>query len=231
MILREIDMDLPYIRGIDQEQLSENDIKEDYQLNWKWKRRQFQLTTRCMTAMIERIMPRITTKDCKKLLIECVYQPSRNSVINLSGLYCVQVPFEVDRFWEMGNLEKKIYIIRKIKEALMIISQNNCFDVAPIENACDEVINNGYLNEWYWKKPVKSKQLSAQIKIIHELESVRLYVVFKDLLKNVQKEKFLVSALPDEFVYSQYLGKLEWISEEMVKLTTKSGEGFIEKYE
>jgi len=50
---------------------------------WKEKRRQFQLMTRCMTSMLERIIPRITTKDCWKILIECVEKPSGNDCINL----------------------------------------------------------------------------------------------------------------------------------------------------
>ena len=70
MVLKEIEMDLPYVRDINPEQLSEDDIKLDYELNWKEKRRRFQLMTRCMTSMIERIIPRITTKDCWKILVE-----------------------------------------------------------------------------------------------------------------------------------------------------------------
>ena len=83
MVLKEIEMDLPYVRDTNQEQLSEDDIKLDYELNWKGKRRQFQLMTRCMTSMIERIIPRTTTKDCWKILIECVENPSRKGIINL----------------------------------------------------------------------------------------------------------------------------------------------------
>ena len=70
MILKEIEMDLPYVRDTNQEHLSADAIKLAYELNWKEKRRQFQLMTRCMTSMLERIIPRINTKDCWKILIE-----------------------------------------------------------------------------------------------------------------------------------------------------------------
>lgn len=231
MILKEIGMDLPYIRENIQDPLSEDDINLDYELNWKEKRRQFQLATRCMTAMIERIMPRIVTKDCWKILIECVKQPSRSEIINLLGVYCVQVPFETELFWGMDSREKKAYIIRKIREALESIAQHDCFDVAAIANACDEVVRNDYINEWYWKKPIRSKRLTVQVKVAHDLENVHMYLVFRDFLNNVQKEKFLVSVLPDEWVYNKYFGKLEWISDETAKLTAKSGESFIATYE
>ena len=231
MILKEIEMDLPYVREGVQELLSEADTQLDYETNWKDKRREFQLSTRCMTAMIERIIPRIVTKDCWKILIECVERPFRNEVINLLGVYCVQVPFDINCFWEMSSQEKKAYTIRKIREALVIIAPNDCFDVTEIALACDEVVKNDYVNEWYWKKPIKSKHLSAQVKVSHEPEGAHLYMVFRDDLNNVQEEKHLVSDLPDERAYSKYLGKLEWISEGTAKLTAKSGECFVAAYE
>lgn len=231
MILKEIEMDLPYVREIVREPLAEDDITLDYELNWKGNRRQFQLATRCMTSMIERTIPRISTKNCWKILIECVNKPFRNKIINSLGVYRVQVPFDIDLFWEMSGLEKKVCIIGKIREALMIIAQNDCFDVSAIVNACDEVVKNNYVNEWYWKKTIKSKNLSVQVKISHEVEGVHLYWVFRDSLKNVQKEKLMISDLPDERVYNKYFGKLEWISDGTARLTAKSGEYFIATYD
>lgn len=125
MILKEIEMDLPYVRDINQEHLSADAIKLDYELIWKEKRRQFQLMTRCMTSMLERIIPRITTKDCWKILIECVEKLSRNDCINLLGVYSVQVLFDINMFWEMNSLEKKKYVVNKIGEAIGIIAQHN----------------------------------------------------------------------------------------------------------
>lgn len=231
MILKEIEMDLPYVRDTNQEHLSADVIKLDYELNWKKKRRQFQLMTRCMTSMVERIIPRITTKDCWKILIECVEKPSRNECINLLGVYSVQVLFDINMFWEMNSLEKKKYVVKKIREAIRTIAQYNFFDVEEIENACNKIVDSNYVNEWYWNKPVKSKQVSVQVKVLHEVESVNIYMVFMDSIKNVYKEKFLVADIPDERVYSKYLGKLEWISVGTARLSTKNGEYFVETYE
>ena len=231
MILKEIEMDLPYVREINQDQLSKDEIRLDYELNWKEKRRQFQLMTRCMTSMIERIIPRINTRDCWKILIECVEKPSRNECVNLLGVYTIQVPFDINMFWEMNGHEKKNYIINKIKEAIRIIAQYNFFDVEAVDNACNEVVDLNYVNEWYWKKPVKSKHLSVQFKVSHEVESVNLYLVFRDSNKNVCKEIFLVQDIPDERAYDKYLGKLEWISDGTARLSTKNGECFVITYE
>lgn len=231
MILKEIEMDLPYVRDTNQEHLSADAIKLDYELNWKEKRRQFQLMTRCMTSMLERIIPRITTKDCWKILIECVEKPFRNNCINLLGVYSVQVLFDINTFWEMNSLEKKKYVVNKIGEAIGTIAQHNFFTVEEIQKACNEIVNSNYVNEWYWNKPVKLNQMSVQVKVLHEVESVNIYMVFKDSIKNVYKEKLLVSEIPDERVYSKYLGKLEWISVGTARLSTKNGESFVKTYE
>ncbi|MGN0245371.1 MAG: hypothetical protein ACI4DK_05350 [Lachnospiraceae bacterium] len=231
MILKEIEMDLPYVRDDNQENLSDDAIKLDYELNWKEKRRQIQLMTRCMTSMIERIIPRITTKDCWKILIECVEKPLRKEGINLLGVYSVQVFFEINKFLAMNSLEKKQYVVNKIREGISKLSQYNSFDVEEIQKACNKIVDSNYVNEWFWNKPVKSKQVSVQIKVLHEVESVSIYMVFKDSIKNVYEEKFLVEDIPDERVYSKYLGKLEWISVRTARLSTKNGEYFVETYE
>lgn len=231
MILKEIEMDLPYVRDTNQEYLSADAIKLDYELNWKEKRRQFQLMTRCMTSMLERIIPRIITKDCWKILIECVEKPSRNECINLLGVYSVQVLFDINMFWEMSSLEKKKYVVNKIGEAIGRIAQYKFFAVEEIQKACKEIVDSNYLNEWYWNKPVKLKQMSVQVKVIHEVESVNIYMVFKDSVKNIYKEKFLVSEIPDERAYSKFFGKLEWISVGVARLSTKNGQYFVETYE
>lgn len=231
MILKEIEMDLPYVLDINQEQLSKDDVKLDYELNWKGKRRRFQLMTRCMTSMIERIIPRITTKDGWKVLIECVEKPSGQEVVNLLGVYCIQVPFNINVFWEMDNLNKKKYVISKIREAIRIIAQYDFFNVEEIEKACDKVESLNYVNEWYWGKPVKHKKISVQMKVLHEVESVTISLAFEDAVQKTCKEKILVSDIPDERVYGKYLGKLEWMSVGTVRLTTKNGEYLVATYE
>ena len=139
--------------------------------------------------------------------------------------------FDINMFWEMNSFEKKKYVVNKIREATRIIARSNFFDVEEIENACNKVVDSNYVNEWYWNKPVKSKQVSVQIKVLHEVENVNIYMVFKDSSKNVCKEKLLVSEIPDERAYSKYLGKLEWVSVATARLSAKSGECFIETYQ
>ena len=230
MIFKEIELDLPYVIGEHQKHLSSEVIKLDYELNWKEKRRKFQLMTRCMSSMLERIIPRIVTKDCWKILIECVEKLPREECTNLLGVYSVQVLFEINEFFEMNCLEKKQYIIKKIKEALRKLSRDDILDVAAICKACDEIVASNYVNEWLWKKPVRLKHKSVQIKVSHEVEHVTIYMAFKDSIANAYEERLLITDIPDERVYTKYLGKLEWLTEREAMLSTRSGEYFVETF-
>ncbi|QLG40321.1 hypothetical protein HW560_20875 [Paenibacillus sp. E222] len=115
MYLKEFDLDIPYI--VDDENI-ESIIKKqkceyheatklDYELNWKWKRRSFRLETRCITAMYERLFGKYKTKDCWKVLIECVENISDERIVNDSGVCSVPIQCSLNDFDAKSELEKK----------------------------------------------------------------------------------------------------------------------------
>lgn len=165
MILKEIEMDLPYeknesrVKNIQTTEGVDYDsaIKLDYNLLWKEKRRIFQLSTRCMTAMIERLMPPILTDECWKILIECVKTPNKNMIRNFLGVYVVQVQFDYEEYVLSTDLEKKKFIIDKVVEVTNIISPQKEVELKEILNTCDRIQNLGFVNEWLWGKPKKTK--------------------------------------------------------------------------
>ena len=68
-------LDLPYIKNeenilaiINMCGCERNEaIRQDYELNWKWKRREFVSQTRCMVAFFERLFGYMNTSDCRKI--------------------------------------------------------------------------------------------------------------------------------------------------------------------
>ena len=229
MILKEIEMDLPYPISTynAKESSSLESIKADYETNWKALRRQFQLETRCMTSMIERIIPRIKTDDCWKILIECVSTLPKEKCTNLLGVYCVQISFDVNDYWGMDSTKKKQYVVSKILEAIDKISECTDICLTQIVEACHTISELSYVNSWLWKSPIKGKYGYVQIKLVHDIEAIDIYMIFLDRNKRVFSQKLLVSTPPHEMVYSKYLGKLEWIAEDAAKLTTKYGDSFV----
>lgn len=220
MKLKEIQMDLPFIYSDD---ISNEESVKLYQTTWKDKRREFQLFSRCMTSMIERLMPSINTKNYWKIIIECVEGIPKAEGIYMPEILFVQVLFDIDCFYKFDNYEKKKYIINKVLEAIDYLTSCGYLELDELKQTCDVIIKSDYVNEWLWKKPVRLKNKSVQIKVLHEVDKVSIYMIFKDEDKIVE-EVLLVEDIPDEWVYSKYLGKLEWVSENKAQLTTKSGD-------
>ena len=59
--------------------------------NWKDLRRAFVYESKCMTSMVERLFKPVVTKDCWKIIVECVDTISNPAIMNLLGVYTVQV--------------------------------------------------------------------------------------------------------------------------------------------
>lgn len=236
MKLKEIEMDLPYIKNDEFiHQLQENKglnyqdaVRKDYEINWKGIRREFQLMTRCMTSMIERIMSPINTPDCWKIVLECVDECKDNNYKNLLGVYIIQIPFDIRKFFQLTNLEKKKMVIENIIEGVYKLSDQVSFEIDSIYEACEKIKNYEYVNEWMWGKKLKIGDKYAQIKVEHEVDNVGIYAVFYDKKNTIIKKSLIIDAIPDERAYGIYLGKLEQYSQNEVILITKTGEKFIQ---
>ena len=217
MIFREIQMDMPFVNT----DISQEDIYSIYESTWKEKRRRFQLMSRCMTSMIERLMPSIKTENYWKLLIECVEKNPRLECLNMLGVCSVQIVFNFESFFEMDNYQKKKYVLDKIMETIDYLSIKGLNEFVAIKPICDEVVRRDYLNEWFWNKPIKNEDKSVQIKVLHEVDYVSIFMVFTT--ETLTKEVLLVRDIPDEWIYSKYLGKVEWKSKNVAKLIAKDG--------
>lgn len=230
MKLKEIELDLPYqknVQYIKELEILENieytdATKRDYEVNWKNIRREFQLRTKCMTSMIERIMNPIHTKDCWKILIECVDGNVEKNYKNLLGVYVIQVPFDKQDFFVSTAFEQKKKVIDIVLQGICQLDEMVDFDVVAIRNACESIVAKNYSNEWYWDKPVYFEDKYAVIKIIHEISDVKICIEIKKDNVLIQ-EKILLTTLPDERAYSLVLGKIQWMSKNEVALITKDG--------
>lgn len=232
MRLEEFDLDLPYvinekkIKAIMKEKGYSEDkaTKFDYEQNWKETRRKFRLETRCISAMVERIIESIETKECWKILIECVDSVKETKVLNFSGVYTVQVQLDYDDFFSGNNLHKKEKTLQLLLEGYNLIAKSKGWSLAAFRIAYEKIIQNEYKNEWFWKKPVKSpdKLYSAEVFMQHDVDFMNISIIIKDKNKNEIGRKTIISEKPDEFAYAKHLGALKWISAEEVALFNKN---------
>ncbi len=234
MFLREFDLDLPYIADenkiiaiMDEKNyLRSEAIKMDYEENWKEKRRKFNLETRNVSAMFERLFGKIKTRDCWKILVECVDYIKEERVLNFSGVYTVQVKINYNSFSESDDYQKKQKALEILMEGIKIIAEKENWNIEPFETVYSRIREANYTNEWVWKKPVKSedKKFSAEVLCQHGVESIEIFIVLRNKNGAELDRKKVISELPDEFVYAKHLGEVKWISDNEVALVNKKGE-------
>ncbi|TDL69176.1 hypothetical protein E2R58_08295 [Paenibacillus amylolyticus] len=233
MYLKEFNLDLPYV--LDDETIEfimkkqnceyNEATKLDYALNWKWKRRSFSLETRCITAMYERLFGKYNTKDCWKVLIECVENITDERIVNVSGVCSVPIQFSLNDFNEKNELEKKKTTLRMLMEGIEKLALRNNWEVDPFREIALQIEALDYVNEWTWKKSVKSpnKKYNARVICHHNVDSMD---IFLSILQRDGTQVFLekvISEQPDEFAYDRHLGELTWVSDFEVALINKTG--------
>lgn len=234
MKLSEFDLDLPYISNeksialiIEKEKCSYNEAtKIDYNLSWKDKRRAFRLETRCITAMYERLFGKMKTDNCWKILIECVDGIYDERILNLSGVVTAQVEFDISKFNLLDENEKKISTLSFLMKGIERITSSNGLDVEPFKVISSQIEQKGYINEWIWKKPVKSptKEYYAEVICKHNVYSMDISLIVKNKEGVEVQRDVVISELPDEFAYSKHLGNLRWISNNEVALINKTND-------
>ena len=234
MIFNEIAFDLPYVaneneiaRIMKEKKCLRNDAtKIDYEQNWKMKRRNFSLQTRCVCSMFERLMGKIITKKCSKLLIECIHDNSETILLEFSKVSSVKMKFDYDNFMLLDNIQKKKTILELLMKGIQLFSIKEGLDYEKFISVYNQMVELNYINQWIWKKSVKSpnKKNNAILIIKHDVEMVIFTIVIKDNKGKEVKTDNLLTELPDEYAYAKHLGDLSWSDDKNVILTNKKGD-------
>ena len=233
MKLKEFDLDLPYIENelnikniIDKLSCSYWDAKKiDYNNTWKEKRRNFNLQTRCVTSMFERLFPDFNTDDCEKVVVECVGEITNENIINYLGVYTIQVKFDYYSFINQSIYDKKVSVLNLLLEGILKIIDLKGWSLQPFLETKEEIIKSNYMNEWNFKLPIKNsdKKYIAVVKCIHEVEDFTITLLVTDKNKKEIKFNSLIEK-PHEFAYAKHLGMVKWITENNVVLINKKGD-------
>ena len=181
MILKEFDLDLPFCKNenyinslIKAGKTREVATKMDYNENWKEKRLLLRKESRCMTAMFERLFPRYKTRDCWKLLIELVEINPDPKIYTAGGIYTIQVQHPFTTFIASSEYQKKKMTIELLFKGIQVICCEKNWEIPIFRNTMDLIIQADYVNEWAWKKPIKSpnRELTAQVICRHEVKKM-----------------------------------------------------------
>lgn len=231
MKLKEFELDLPYIIDekkineicLEQNTLKENAIKIDYENNWKLKRKNFKMETRCITAMFERLFESTDITEFWKISLECVPVVTNSQVRNIGGVLFKQVEFIYEDFIKYNNeIKKEIsleILVKGIKESL----DEKKINLLPFEKVYNEIKQNKYKNNWKYGKCIKSpnKLFNAEILCEHDVEKIEIFILIKNKKGEEILKKKIISELPEEFAYTKHLGKIKWITSESIEYYNK----------
>ncbi len=216
MILKEFSFDLPYIKNDKtiKEISTKNNIsideaiKLDYNNNWKIKRKEFSLMTRCITSMFERNFEGIDTKFWK-IIIECVDEIKEEKIKLYGDVLFIQTVFDYENFIKLDDFNKKKIILNTLHDKTYEICNNHNLNFNCFKKVFNYIIENKYINSWsFIKKKIKNNVIIS-IEVEHNVYNVDIFLVIKDINENIMFKEKIVSDLPDEWAYSKHLGKLK----------------------
>ena len=210
-------------------QLTHNEATQAYYTeNLKQKYFEYRLQTRCIASMYSRLLGKYINDKCTRLIIKGIESSVNQGVLCLGSMMEVQVTFDFSIFeGNVSKREKKVYFLEKLMEGICKVVKSEDWNMRPFSDVEKEIISLDYRNEWYWGKPIKSpnKQLNVQILVAHDVDVVEIYAIFKNKNNSEVYRRILISeSRPDEWFYSEYLGKLEWLSDDEIILRGKKKE-------
>lgn len=214
-ILREFDLDIPYVKV--------DGNKDDYEKNWKEKRLKYRDEIRCMASLFEQHFEKCKNDDCWKVLIECVEEITDNRIKCYGGVCHASVKLDIGWYFTLENPEKKKLILGLLKQGIDRIIEEKRWDSQPFELAYQRVISSDYINHWVWKKPKKSpdKKYVAEVICNHDIDEFSVQILIKDKNGNDVKQKKIITEKPNEWDFAKHLGSLEWLSQAEVALINK----------
>ncbi|MCG8568691.1 MAG: hypothetical protein MJB14_00990 [Spirochaetes bacterium] len=209
-ILKEFDLDIPNI-------------------NDKNKRSKFRYEVRCIASLYERFFEKFKTENCWKILIDCVDKVNNKIVRDFLGVYTIEVEFNIDAYFKASNHEKKKNILETLKKGIDIIVKEKDWPIEPFNKAYKKVIENNYINNWIWKKPVKNTKNDyiASVFCEHELDEFNIFMIINSIKGEEILKRKIITVQPDEFIYSNYLGEFKWLSINQVALIDKNKKKYI----
>ncbi len=223
MSIRDVSLELPeiyYPARVEEIMERENISYEEayrlyYQQTWKWERRQFSNDTRCIASFFARVLPKVKTADCRKIVIECVPKVTQGDILNFSGVYAIQREFDYDAFKCLPDYDKKVATFEMMKGSVLKVVERMKWDPQPFHEAFNHIVNADYKNVWVWRKKVfnPSKTVSAEVRCVHEVKDITIRIVFRDRSGNVISQVPVVVEIPNEWMYARHLGKLVWVSD------------------
>lgn len=183
----------------------------------------FNKQSRYIVSLYYRFFEKYKTEDCKMIVIHLLKKVVDTRIINCDGIYEIQIQYDYNDFFKLSEYDKKKKILDLLKEGLDKIIKEKQWDRKAFDEAYKKVIEAEYINEWYWKKALRSptKEYKAAVFCEHKKDVFDITIIITNKKNYEVKRKKVLSLHPEELVFDSYLGKLKWISDDTVVLMNR----------
>ena len=176
---------------------------------------QFRLQTRHVSALVERLLPKVQTPNYWKVLIICCEKkPERDrNLAVIGGVMDVYIPCDIASYFKLNDQQKKEFAFQAIAKGLELASEHTGIGGEEFKQALEA--SRSLVNEWSWpKSPCSSpdRKWKAQLWCSHELEKFTAHLMVLDKQKNEVARVFVFEAQPSEFQFVPRMHAPEWLS-------------------
>lgn len=176
-----------------------------------------------MSSVSDYLKPRIKTPDFWKISIN-LNSKNQFQHMNVSGggvLY-YNATFDIKSFLAKSIGEQKSILMLFIESTLHEIFKNTNLDTHRLIGLREFIIDRDYQNVFLGPKS-QYKEVHACVLCEQRFEEAKIFIVLKKGRKEIERYALLDTS-PEEFIFNIYLNKLEWLSENEIKLTASNGE-------
>lgn len=185
----------------------------------------FPLETNFLEVLYLDCLPKVETggiakvviRPCRTVVDETLKVMIHSNVIQFSK------EFDFEKYDGAEKMARKLMALDFLQASLIEVAQLKMWNSKPFLRAYDEVLARNLVNERPWGKPVMGpKRIKAQPWCNYDSDKAEIYVAFFRGTKLLVKV-WLADVKPGDVWINDAVGKLEWESEEDVKLTSRDG--------
>lgn len=190
----------------------------------KEKIRTFQLQTRCIASLYQRLFPKFKTEDCWKVLVRCVNDVPKTQYRNIGGVYEPYITTDVESFFFLTDTDKKVWAFEHLKLGITELLKQTGWETKPFLETFQKVEQLNLQNVWLWKTVRSpSRKHIAEIWVDHGVQSCVISLVVRERSGQEIKRQELIAELPSEWAYVRHLGILAWRGSNQVALINREG--------
>ena len=180
---------------------------------------------RCVCSLVRRYLPRYKNDSAWKINVYIQSDPVNSRVVTTNRIASVTLKRDVERFFSLGDAEKKRFAFEALLEGTRIISEHHDWPTAEIVEAFNKADQEQLVNEWRFQpKWNPSRTLRAYVRCNHELQSFRAWMCVESRDGNLVAEQHLFDEIPEEFCFFPRLGTVRWTDRSTVRLLDRSGD-------